>query len=249
MGRTRRAVGCVVSRVEHFPGATLYLADAADVVASVGAIDAVITDPPYVFPTSGGGIFRQNRTNMDRIAAAGLDLGFDFDVLTTAVASGAVSLAVFFHFDQAFEIARWFESAGLDRHALCVWRKSNPMPVANRHYQPELEYYWHGWRKPFGVNGETLAQKKRVWEGKVGDSQFGHPTEKPLDLMRKVVVNASDVGHVVLDPFIGTATTAVAALDLGRTFVGIEKDPSYFDICCGRIDRFLSQGTLFGEAA
>lgn len=238
-----------MTRVEHIGSATLYLGDAAEVVADVGSVSAVITDPPYVFSTSGGGIFRQNRTNMDRIAEAGLDLGFNFEVLTTAVALGANSLAVFFHFDQAFEIARWFEAAGMDRHALCFWRKSNPMPVANRHYQPELEYYWHGWRKPFGVGGDALAQKKRVWDGKVGDSTYGHPTEKPVALMSKIVINASNPGDVVLDPFMGTGTTAVAALGAGRSFVGIEKDPRWFDVSCRRIEDAQRQHSLFGDVA
>ena len=242
-----RPAGAV--RCEVIGDATLYLADAAVMVAEIGHVDTVISDPPYVFPTSGGGIFRQNRTNMDRIAAAGLDLGFDFEVLTTAVANGANSVAVFFHFDQAFDIARWFEASPMERHALCVWQKLNPMPVANRHYQPELEYYWHGWRKPFGVEGDTLAQKKRVWQGKVGDSQYGHPTEKPLALMHKIVTNASCPGDIVFDPFMGTGTTAVAALDLGRRFVGCEIDPSYFDITCRRLELHQRQGNLFGEVA
>jgi hypothetical protein len=243
-------------RREVMGDATLYLGDAADIVASVGAIDDVITDPPYVFSTSGGCIFRRNRTNMERIKEAGLDKGFDFTVLRTAVASGAKSVVVFFHFDQAFDIARFFESAEIaedvpafERHALCFWRKTNPMPVANRHYQPELEYYWHGWRKPFGIGGASLRQKKRVWEGAVGDSQYGHPTEKPLDLMRKIVINGSEPGDIVLDPYMGTGTTAVAALDLGRRFVGIEINPVFFDIACARVEQHVRQGSLFGAAA
>lgn len=236
-------------RREIIGRATLYLGDARVIVDQIDHIDAVITDPPYEFPTSGGGIFRQNRTNMDRIAAAKLDQGFDVSVLTTAVTRGANSVVVFYHYDQIFKIARWFESSGLERHSGNFWRKTNPMPVANRHYQPELEYYWHGWRKPFGVGGANLAQKKRVWEGKVGDSEFGHPTEKPIDLMKKIVINASEPGHSVLDPFMGTGTTAVAALEHGRSFVGIEIDPAFFDMACRRVEAAARQGSLFGEAA
>ncbi|QUT07944.1 site-specific DNA-methyltransferase [Sphingobium phenoxybenzoativorans] len=238
-----------MTRVERIGAATLYLGNSSELLREVGNIDAVITDPPYEFPTSGGGIFRQNRTNMDRIAAAKLDKGFDTGVLTTAVAQGANSVAVFYHYDQVFQISRWFETSGLERHSGNFWRKTNPMPVANRHYQPELEYYWHGWRKPFGVGGDNLAQKKRVWEGKVGDSDFGHPTEKPLDLMKKIVINASDLGQTVLDPFMGSGTTAVAALAHGRAFVGIEIDPAFFDMACRRIESSVRQGNLFGEAA
>ena len=237
-------------RVEHIGNAVLYLGDSSEITPTLEHVDALISDPPYEFSTSGGGIFRANRTNMDRIAEAGIDKGFDLSVLTTAVKKGANSVAVFFHFDQVFDIAEWFQASNLERHAMCFWRKTNPMPVANRHYQPEVEYYWHGWRRPFGVAGDGLAQKKRVWSGKVGDSAYGHPTEKPLELMRKIVLNASNPGDVVLDPFMGTGTTAVAALDLGRRFIGIELDERWFDAACHRIDAHQRQGNLFaGEAA
>lgn len=235
-------------RRECFGDATLYLGDASNLVGTLDRVDAVITDPPYEFGTSGGGLFRKNRTGMDRIAAAGLDKGFDIGVLTTAAEKGALSVAAFFHFDQVFDIARWFEASPLERHALCCWRKTNPMPVANKHYQPELEYYWHGWRKPFGVGGTALVQKRRVWDGKVGTSEYGHPTEKPAGLMAKVVQNASRPGDIVLDPFMGTATTAVAALSLGRQFIGFEIDPAFFDASCRRVEQHLRQHTMFGTA-
>jgi len=236
-------------RVERIGAATLYLGDSSQLVAAVGPVNAVITDPPYEFSTSGGGRLRAARDNMERIAADKLDKGFDTGVLTAAVAAGADSVVVFYHYDQVFSIAEWFAASPLNRHAGCFWRKLNPMPVANRFYQPEVEYYWHGFRKPFGVNGYDLRQMKRVWEGKVGDTVYGHPTEKPIELMRKIVINASNPDDVVLDPFMGTGTTAVAALSLGRKFVGIELDPHWFDAACDRIDRWHRQGNLFGTAA
>ncbi len=236
-------------RIEVIGNARLYLGDASEIMPTVGHVDAVITDPPYKFSTSGGGALRGHRPYLKEIAAAGLDQGFDIEVLTAAVEAGATSAAVFFHFDQVFEIADWFRRSGLERNAMCFWRKTNPMPVANRHYQPELEYYWHGWSRPFGVGG-ALPQKRRVWDGAVGDSAFGHPTEKPIDLMAKMVVNASDPGAVVVDPFMGTGTTAVAALRHGRKFIGIEHDERWFDAARRRIEAELAQPGLFaGEAA
>src|SRR5436305_1175814 len=95
-------------RIEVIGNARLYLGNASEIMPTVGHVDAVITDPPYKFSTSGGGIFRKNRTGMDRIAECGLDQGFDIEVLTAAVEAGATSVAVFFHFDQVFEIAEWF---------------------------------------------------------------------------------------------------------------------------------------------
>ena len=69
-----------------------------------------------------------------------------------------------------------------------------------------------------------------------------HPTEKPVGLMCKFV----EWTHgVVLDPFMGSGTTGVAAIQLGRKFIGIEREPKYFDIACKRIEQAVAQGQLF----
>ena len=96
------------------------------------------------------------------------------------------------------------------RTALCHWRKSNPQPVANKHYQPDTEIWLHGWSRGNEPQG-TLEQKRRWWDGDAprGAARFGHPTPKPLALMDKIVGNVA--GSSVVDPFMGTGTTGVAA--------------------------------------
>ena len=76
-----------------------------------------------------------------------------------------------------------------------------------------------------------------------------HPTEKPVELMRLWIGNSSKPGNIVLDPFMGSGTTGVAALQLNRDFIGIELDPKHFDIACHRIDQAQRQGQLFESAA
>lgn len=74
-----------------------------------------------------------------------------------------------------------------------------------------------------------------------------HPTPKPIDLMARMIRNSSDVGETVLDPFMGSGTTGVAAVKLGRRFIGIEIEPKYFDIACRRIEAALKQPDFFVE--
>lgn len=76
-----------------------------------------------------------------------------------------------------------------------------------------------------------------------------HPTEKPVQLMAQLVEVVTDRGATVLDPFMGSGTTGVAALQLGRQFIGIEKDPQFFDIACKRIEQAHAQGQLFAPPA
>lgn len=73
----------------------------------------------------------------------------------------------------------------------------------------------------------------------------GHPTEKPLALMRRLV--AKMPGETILDPFMGSGTTGVAAVQLGRDFIGVERDPAYFAIACKRIDEAQRQGDFLIE--
>ena len=68
---------------------------------------------------------------------------------------------------------------------------------------------------------------------------------KPLSFIIKLVGKASLPDETILDPFMGSGTTGVAAMQLGRKFIGIEIEPKYFDIACERIENAQRQETLF----
>lgn len=76
-----------------------------------------------------------------------------------------------------------------------------------------------------------------------------HPTEKPVQLMAALIQVVTDRGGSILDPFMGSGTTGVAAVQLGRSFVGIEQDPQFFDQTCKRIEQAHAQGQLFNQPA
>ena len=62
-----------------------------------------------------------------------------------------------------------------------------------------------------------------------------HPTQKPLDVISKMILNSSDEGDIVFDPFLGSGTTAVAAKQLKRNFIGVEISPEYCEIARQRL--------------
>jgi DNA modification methylase len=76
-----------------------------------------------------------------------------------------------------------------------------------------------------------------------------HPCPKPLSFIKKLVDKASLAGETILDPFMGSGTTGVAAMQLGRKFIGIEIEPKYFDIACERIENAQRQQPLFTDPA
>ena len=75
-----------------------------------------------------------------------------------------------------------------------------------------------------------------VWEcNKVAPSKMVHPTQKPLEIIQRLIDKFSDKNDIVLDPFLGSGTTAVACLNTDRHYIGFELDPQYYDIACKRL--------------
>lgn len=210
--------------------ATLYLGDAYAIRPTLGFHDADVLDPPYLINVSGGGRYRKKRPIFDRIEDEQLHLGFDMAIVNPLLCGSAV---VFASNDQLAELLRLVQGQ-FHRHALCVWQKTNPQPVANKHYRPDVEFYVHAWNRSYHPTGELgeLFRVSRISSPRLG-ARFDHPTTKPDALMGKIMTNVS--GRSVCDPFMGTGSTGVAAIRAGKSFTGIEKDPRYFATAIERI--------------
>lgn len=112
---------------------------------------------------------------------------------------------------------------------------------------------WFVWNKP--ERNFTLAEAElawtsrdnvvRVWDGPRSEPGREHPTQKPVALMSWCLQKNKGT---VLDPFMGSGTTGVACVKAGRRFIGIEREPSYFDIACRRIDAAYNQPDMFVAA-
>jgi site-specific DNA-methyltransferase (adenine-specific) len=108
-----------------------------------------------------------------------------------------------------------------------------------------------------GSHSDITSTRKKRWGGggrravwSANNEQGGfHPTGKPLPLVLQFVEDFSELEEVILDPFMGSGTTGVAAVKTGRRFIGIEIDPDYFEIAKRRISEALTQPRLFsGES-
>lgn len=235
----------------------LYFGDNLDVMRSVKPlIDTLIADHPYMFDTSGGGKFRAERSNLEDIAAAGLDEHFDIEVYHYAMKLGCLSLVCFFNWQQEATISAFFNHGYFYRNSLNFWNKTNASPMCNKAYHSHVEYYRHGWREGFKLKNRPLDEMKKVFESANGKSDFDHPTVKPIDLMRKIVKNASHRGQTVIDPYMGTGSTGIACVQLGRRFIGIEHNRKYFDIAVERLteayeaaraDKWGDENNEYGE--
>lgn len=210
---------------------TLYCGDAYVIRPTLGWMDADVMDPPYLFRADGGGQYRKaRRGGMDQIVAEKLNKGFDHAIINPLFCGAAI---VFCHNDQLAKLLPYLDG-NFDRLALCMWRKKNPQPVANKHYRPDVEFYVHCWSRGYHPQGE-LADKFRSVDARPvrGKEKFGHATVKPDAVMDKILRNVA--GETVCDPFMGTGSTGVATVKAGKRFVGIEQNPTHFETACQRI--------------
>ena len=119
--------------------------------------------------------------------------------------------------------------------------------MCNNKYLSDLEYIFFVRENGVPIFG-TFADKSKLYQSVVNKedlNKYGHPTIKPLQLVRRFVCNSSEEGATICDPFMGSGTTAVACIRENRHFIGFELNKEYFDKACKRIDAERRQLTLF----
>lgn len=250
-------------RIVTIGDATLYLGDALAVLAELepGSIDAVITDPPY----SSGGQFRGDRagsTKAKYLSSASSaqesthDFGGDnrdqrsFGYWSTLWASAALRAskpgapAVFFSDWRQLPVSTdYLQAGGWVWRGVVPWVKSTYRPQMGR-FGAQCEYAVWGSAGPMPVE-RGIGCLPGFFEYPYPSARE-HVTQKPLPLMEDIVAICAP-GGAVLDPFMGSGTTGVAAIKTGRRFIGCEQSPEYFEIACRRIQEAHAQRGLFAE--
>jgi len=209
-----------------------------------GSIDMVLTDPPYEISNSGGGMTNRNKRGFLRkidemgMCKSNFDVTGFLDVCLEKFTHKNKFCGVFFcSIKQLSNYLVWAKNKGL-QFGVGVWYKSNPAPLCNFKYLNDVEY----WVYIKGNKSKILGNyhsKSMVYSSQVNKKDkklYGHPTIKPINIIKKFLVNHSIENQTILDPFMGSGTTGVAAKNLNRKFIGIELDETYFNIAKDRIN-------------
>lgn len=203
-------------RVERIGDCVLYQADCMDVLPTLERVDAVVTDPPY-------GINVQSKRR-----------GRNVESWDANTCQAEVDLCIGLS-DEAIVFGGNYYTLPPTRCWL-LWDKMISPGLNLAH----AEMAWTN------LDRQGVRIKRHLWSGPFregSEARNGHPTQKPIDVMRWAV--GFTRGLLVLDPFMGSGTTGVACVQLGRKFIGIEREPKYFDIACDRIAKAVAQGRLF----
>lgn len=201
--------------------AELYLADCLDVLPTLAQVDAVITDPPYgIGADEHAGPASSGWTQWE---AGGWDaLRPERQIFDAMRAASKVQIIWGGNYFTDFlpPTMQWL-----------VWDKGQ------RGFSlADCEFAWSS--QQCAARIFTLSRAQALQDGKQ------HPTQKPVALM-KWCIDRVKRSTTILDPFMGSGTTGVAAMQMGRKFIGIERDPRYFEIACRRIEQAQSQGDMF----
>lgn len=237
--------------------ATLYLGDCRDILPTLPKVDAVVTDPPY--PGLKGGVEHKDNGGVARRKQVWTTVGdaweADLDWMPLAWDRAEAAMLVFCSFHSVADVRAKLPDA--QAVALITWHKRNsPNPVNNvPKYTTEFcwafkkapGWRWSGWDSTMwdvpNITAGCVSTGERIVDV-TGKSV--HPTQKPLVVMERAILPGTGS---VMDPFMGSGTTGVAAVKGGRQFIGIEREPKYFDIACKRIEDAQRQGDFFTGAA
>lgn len=244
-----------MSRVEVIGNATLYLGDAREVMPGLGKVDHVISDPPYEARLHAA------RAHLQQLRKdGGPELqAIDFDAIDD-MRDDIVRLVAdccegwFIAFCTAEGVRPWADAINaspIKYKRACAWVKPDSTPQLNGQGPAQgFECFVAGWNGT-GHARWNAGGKRGVYTHLVNNPERTgqHPTEKPRRLMAEILSDFTAPGQAVLDPFMGSGTTGVAAVQMGRAFIGVEREGRYFDLACKRIEDAQRQGQLFSEVA
>jgi site-specific DNA-methyltransferase (adenine-specific) len=250
---------------EFFDGrAVLYCGDSFDIIPQVERFDALITDPPY----SSGGLFMSQRgsaTGKKYQTSGVIDKLPDFAhdnkdqrswmlwqhhwlSLAMPKLKDGGALCLFSDWRQLPATSDVLQWAGAIWRGVAVWDKVNARPFPDR-FRAQAEFIVWGTKGERACDmrdkdAEYLAGVIAALPPITKDRQ--HQTQKPVEVMREVVKMARR-DEIVFDPFMGSGTTGIAAIEQGRRFVGVEMTPVFFDVACKRFEAL--ENDLVGFAA
>ncbi len=235
----------------HIGSCRLILGDALAVLPTLGAQAALcLTDPPYPL-TSGGARTGElggclGRAVYDNSGRLFETVPWEAMARPIFAALAPNANAVVMTNDRQMGAARAaFEAAEFGFHRLLVWNKGGATP--NRYYRQTCEFalfLYKGRARTITNPGDSALMyvpHQDVSQHFAGSVGVAHPTEKPVTLMERWIENSTDSGGVVIDPFMGSGSTLVAAAQRGRRAIGIEKDPHWFEMACARVTAAVTQ--------
>jgi DNA modification methylase len=199
-----------------------------------GSVDSIVTDPPYGMDYQSA--WRSDKSKrFDKIAGDKKPfVWFLYDAFRVLKDGAGILTFTDWKNAEAWKLA--LEWAGFSVRSQVIWnREIHGMGDLKGAFAPMHDVIWFATKGAYSHPGKrprSVISSKRL-----SGNELVHPTEKPLDLMVELVKSITPEGGTVLDPFMGSGPTGVAATQNGFGFIGIERDDKYFEIAKERIEK------------
>ena len=216
------------------------------------SIDLIITDPPYLISRDSN--FKQisDSTSKEMSTKYNISIDFgdwdkvelDFNYLFKEwfrILKKGGTLIVFYDVWKSNEIKESANMVGFKQPRVCAWTKTNPVPINSKtnYLSNATEYFFtfvKGGKPTFNSVYDNGFYKFPICHGK---ERLQHPTQKPLSLISQLIEKHSNLGDLVLDNFAGTGTVGEACVKLGRDYILIEKEETYFNMIGDRLNKSI----------
>jgi len=205
------------------------------------SVDLVLTDPPYNASNSKIGFkdgYQTVNENWDK----------NFDIMpfigeAKRILKPTGSLLSFCSYHL---LGEYLTRVPMKLQQIIHWEYITAFPAIAKVYTPVIEYCcWFVNGSPYVFNKKYSGRNLYREHKPMQNEKTEHPTQKPLLLIEKLIAVHSNQGDIILDPFLGSGTTAIAAHNTGRFFIGIEKEPKYVEIARKRLEQAQAQQSLF----
>lgn len=222
----------------------IYNDDALNALSKIdsNSIDLAVIDPPYRLNKTTGGISSTGLTHKWQGNLKGSDVKASIEnnikfsewlPEVYRVLKDSSHCYIWTNDKNLADLQKEAEKVGFKLHNILIWKKNNCTP--NRWYMKNCEFILFLYKgKANPINDKGCSQFFEV-KNKSGNVKY-HPTEKPVSIIEKLILNSSNENDTVLDCFMGSGTTGVACKNINRHFIGVEVDRKYFDIAKDRIN-------------
>lgn len=256
-------------RVEKIGLAEMYLGDCREIISQLSDVACVVTSPPYNQLENVGknptGIWK-GKNGAPGFAGNWAANSYPDDLpeseyqsqqneFFSDIANSCRDDASLFYNHQlrwrngeCLHPVVWFRPGGWKMRTEIIWdRRGGMMMNARMFCRFDERIIWFTRGKSWKWNQDQVGLGT-VWQIPSVRNK-DHPVAFPVEMPLRCILATTDVGDIVLDPYSGSASTGVAAVQNGRRYIGIEREPKFFDIACDRIDKAQRQGDLFIESA
>ena len=229
----------------------IYLGNAYELIKEMAdkSVDLIYTDIPYDIQSGGGGhsalskrIIKTNYVDLKDIRN-----GIDYSILDEFCrVLKHIYIYIYCSKSQILPLMKYFVEEKGCLFDILFWGKTNPTPATNNLFLNDVEYCLVFREKgTYFAKGYSLKSKYYISPLNMNDKgDYGHPTIKPLELVKRHIANSTKPNDIVFDPFLGSGTTAIAAKHCGCKYIGFEINEKYYNIAKDRLQGINQKGEM-----